>query len=89
MASVESLGFEHKPPHGLSPTCGKGSIHVLDELRNESVGNLELRGELNVCDSFSPVDMEATPAGRKEGDLIKFPGTRLMTDLPTNELTVC
>lgn len=60
MASVESLGFEHKPPHGLSPACGKGSIRVLDELQNESMGNLELRGELNVCDSFSPFDVGAT-----------------------------
>lgn len=60
MASVESLGFEHKPPHGLSPTCGKGSIRVLDEVQNESVGNLELRAELKVCDSFSPSDVGAT-----------------------------
>lgn len=58
MASVDSLGFGHKPPDAISAIQyldhRKDSTHVLDELHNENMGNLEIHQEVNVCDSFSP-----------------------------------
>ena len=49
-------------------------------------GKFEIHQEVNVCDSFFPFGVGATPTGMKKSHLIKFPRTRLMADLPANEL---
>lgn len=78
---MDSLGFEHKPPDAISAiqylAHRKGSTHVLNELQNESMGNLEIHQEVNVCDSFSHFKVGATPTGMKKSHLIKFPKTGL------------
>ena len=78
MASVDSLGFEHKPPDAISAIQyldhRKDSIHVLNELHNESMGNLEIHQEVNVCDSFSPFGVGQHQQAWRRVTSSNFPG---------------